>query len=122
MNNVLDNPYSGLINLMREQGSKYNPPGLILGEVKSPPPQINIKVGDIQLDKDNLYIADYLLPNYKRDYILEGTLTLNDTSTYTTTGTTTETTNDTLKIGDLVVLQKVENTNKFILFCKVVTI
>lgn len=61
-----DNPYSALIKIMREQGAKYNPPSIQIGQVISPPPNIIIKIGDLQVDKDNILIADYLLPNYKR--------------------------------------------------------
>lgn len=60
------NPFSSLIEIIREQGSFNNSPCVIIGEILSPPPNIAIKVGDIQLDKDNLYIADYLLQDYKR--------------------------------------------------------
>lgn len=65
MNN-LDNPYSGIINIMREQGAKNNAPNIMLGRVVRNSPLL-IQVGDIQLDKDNLYVADYLMPNYKRN-------------------------------------------------------
>ena len=60
------NPFSSLIEIIREQGSFNNSPDLMIGEILNPPPNIAIKVGDIQLDKDNLYIADYLLEDYKR--------------------------------------------------------
>lgn len=60
------NPFSSLIEIMREQGSFNNSPDLMIGEILNSPPNIAIKVGDIQLDKDNLYIADYLLEDYKR--------------------------------------------------------
>ena len=77
--NQLDNAYSGIINIMREQGTKYNAPALMLGEVISSEP-ILIKAGDIQLDKDNLYIADYLMPDYSREASLTGSISFSSSN------------------------------------------
>jgi hypothetical protein len=44
---------------MREQGAKYNPPPIQLGEVVSSTP-LAIITGDLQLNSDNLMIADSL--------------------------------------------------------------
>ena len=85
MNN-LDNAYSGIIGIMREQGTKYNAPALMLGEVISANPLL-IKVGDIQLDKDNLYVADYLMPGYSREASLTGSISF---STSNVSGSTDE--------------------------------
>lgn len=58
------NPYSRLIQLMQKHGAAYNPPCLELGAVISVSPLI-VKIGDLQLDKDNLLIAESLLDNIK---------------------------------------------------------
>lgn len=61
----MKNPYSALINHMREQGGKNNTPYVQVGLVISPDP-LTIKLGDLQIGKDNLLVADYLLPGYAR--------------------------------------------------------
>jgi len=60
-----DNPYSKLIEQMKKQGATSNPPSVQIGEVISPNP-LTIRIGDLQIDKDNILIADYLLKDYKR--------------------------------------------------------
>ncbi len=60
-----DNPYSKIIEQMKKQGASSNPPSIEIGEVISPNP-LTIKIGDLQVDKDNILIADYLLKEYKR--------------------------------------------------------
>ena len=171
MNN-LDNAYSGIINIMREQGTKYNAPALMLGEVINANPLL-IKAGDIQLDKDNLYVADYLMPGYSREASLTGSISFStsnvsgstDTRTYThshdiashshsatecsiggtslstdtqththvhditrlsviaddlTADGTLELTNGGLKAGDMVAIQQLQGTNKFVVFCRLI--
>lgn len=61
----INNPYSEMIKLMQVHGSKYNPWSLQLGEVTSIDP-LTIKTGDLQLNKSNLFIADYLKAEYTR--------------------------------------------------------
>lgn len=75
------NPYSDLVNLMRKQGAVYNPPAVQLAKVLTPPPNLTIQTGDIQIDKDNILIADYLLADYKRAYHMEGKLHLSASDT-----------------------------------------
>jgi hypothetical protein len=70
----VDNPYSGIINLMKTHGAADNAPNIMLGEVLTVSPNLTIKAGDLQLDKDNLFIADYLLSGYKRSYNMEGVM------------------------------------------------
>ncbi|KLU66762.1 hypothetical protein DEAC_c14300 [Desulfosporosinus acididurans] len=69
----MKNPYSKLINHMREQGAKYNTPYVQIGIVVSEDP-LTVKLGDLQISKDNLLVADYLLPDYKRKYSASGNL------------------------------------------------
>lgn len=60
-----DNPYSKIIEQMKKQGASSNPPSIEIGEAISPNP-LTIKIGDLQIDKDNILIADYLLKDYRR--------------------------------------------------------
>ena len=61
----MKNPYSALINHMREQGGKNNTPYVQIGLVVSADP-LTIKLGDLQIGKENLLVADHLLPDYAR--------------------------------------------------------
>jgi hypothetical protein len=51
---------------MREEGAKLNPPSIIIGEVISPQPTLVIKADGIQLDKEDVLVADYLLKDFTR--------------------------------------------------------
>ena len=146
--NQLDNPYSSLIELFREQGAKYNAPDLMIGEILTVEP-LTIKVGSIQLDKDNLYIADYLLKDYEREYISESKINIEDGSITGKTSSTSisehgshshnlnsinitsgitrdegkiKTKSSCFKEGDLVAIQQLSNSNQFIVYCKLVRI
>jgi len=50
---------------MREQGGKNNTPYVQVGIVVAADP-LTIKLGDLQIGKENLLVADYLLPDYSR--------------------------------------------------------
>lgn len=65
---MADNPYSGLLGIMQEQGAKFNPPSICLGEVVSPDPDLKIKTEDLLLDKEDILINDILLGGYKREF------------------------------------------------------
>ncbi len=54
-----ENPYSSILNTMREQGSMDNPPSLQFGVVKSINP-LQIAYGDLPLNPCNLKIARHL--------------------------------------------------------------
>lgn len=130
---IKDNPYSTMIKLMQKHGAKYNPPSIQIGQVISPPPNIIIKIGDLQVDKDNILIADYLLPNYQRQITIPettatGTMTTELTgSPYAHTHTMTEVGiqgkiqfTDTLKAGDTVVVMPTEDRQTYILLARLV--
>lgn len=161
----LDNPYAGIVNLMREQGGKNNSPDIMLGEVLTPFPELTIKTGDVQLDKDNLLMADYLMPGYKRSYYMKGVMHASYSGNFASTNSvnvgdhgshnhsvnnmdfTTNKDNfyahgdgnnpvdndgsasdcylelkDSLKAGDLVALQQFPGTNKFLIYCRVISL
>lgn len=62
-----DNPYLKILGLMEKHGQTYNTPSIEIGYVVSPEP-LTVKIGDLQLTKEDLLIADYLLKEYKRAY------------------------------------------------------
>jgi len=67
---VKDNPYSKIVEIMQKQGAMLNPPSIQIGEVISPPPNLVVKINDLQIDKDNILVADHLLKEekYIREY------------------------------------------------------
>ncbi len=54
----MSNPYNRFIELMRKEGSAYNPPSIMFAEVVRGLPDVIIQLGDIQLDKDNLMLTE----------------------------------------------------------------
>lgn len=67
-----DNPYSKMIEIMKNKGASFNPPSIQIGEVIEPPPNLVVKVNDLQIDKDNILIADYLLEEHQRKITIKG--------------------------------------------------
>lgn len=67
-----ENPYSKMIEIMKRQGTSLNPPSIQIAEVIEPPPNLIVKVNDLQIDKDNILIADYLLKEYQRKITIRG--------------------------------------------------
>ena len=65
---------SDILGLMQSAGTDFNSPDIMLGEVVTPPPAFTIKVGNIVLYPEQLLVADYLLPGYKRAYYQEGVM------------------------------------------------
>lgn len=59
---TIDNPYTGLLNIMQEQGKKFNPPTICLGEIISVSPLI-IRTGDLELDSEDLLLSTTLSDN-----------------------------------------------------------
>lgn len=59
------NPYSDLVSIMQNQGAKYNPPSVTLGKVINPLPDLIILIGDLQVDKENLLLADDLQEHHR---------------------------------------------------------
>lgn len=76
----INNPYAQIIQLMRRQGAKLNPPSVQLAVVVAPPPDIVIKCGNIEIKKENILISDYLLKGYSRQYEAKGNLKFTDSS------------------------------------------
>lgn len=59
------NPYSQLVTMMQSQGAKSNTPAVALGKVLNPYPNLVILIGDLQVDQDNLLLADDLLEHQR---------------------------------------------------------
>jgi len=97
----MKNPYIDFIKQMQMHGAKNNPPNIQLGEVISSDP-LTAKIGDLQLNANNLLVSDYLLKGYTR------TLSANDSST-------SYKTEDTLNAGDTVALYQIDSATFLIL-------
>lgn len=74
----LDNPYVELVNTMRKEGARNNPPSMGVGVVKTVSP-LTISVNDLTLYEDDVYISDMLLDNYTRHGVITGNATGSET-------------------------------------------
>ena len=110
--------YAEILNMMRSQGGKDNPVILQIGIMQS---ANSVKVDDLILYAEDLYIADYLTAGYTRElktpYVSE--VSSNDTAVKTTKQDTISYSNG-LKKGDLVAVQQINDTNKYVILAKVV--
>ena len=93
------NSCNEFINMMRDEGSKYNPPTVQLGVVTSISP-IQIKVGELPLFENNLYINKQLL-GYEETVIINGN---SETIEH----------NSILAVNSTVFLYAVENGQKYV--------
>lgn len=113
-NSKNDHNYAKMLNMMRKQGAKDNPVTIQLGIMQSAD---SVKVDDLTLYAEDLYIADYLLAGYKRS------LSIPYVSSVSTDAQTTKQDNltytDGLKKGDLVAVQKLNN-NMYVILARVV--
>ena len=78
---TVNNPYSELAMLMREQGAVNNPPGLKLGTVKSINPLI-VAVDGLELNDSFIKVAEHLKP-HNRQAKLNGNFNITLSSPYT---------------------------------------
>lgn len=130
-----DHYYAEMITMMREQGKKDNPVTLQLGVMQS---KNSVKIDDLILKAEDLYIADYLVSGYEREikipYVSGVTVDTTQESPFgvpdgeggyvdTDTKVTEQkkiTYTDDLKKGDLVAVQKLHDTNKYVILARVV--
>lgn len=109
-----DQYFAEILMLMREQGRKDNPTTLQIGVMQS---ANSVKVDDLVLYAEDLYIADYLVSGYSKEI----TISYDNDSTSSDPDTETEITfTGGLKKGDLVAVQKLQNTNRYVILAKVV--
>lgn len=130
-----DQYFAEMLTMMREQGKKDNPSTIQLGIMQS---ANSVKIDDLILNAEDLYIADYLVAGYTRQikvpYVTGVTVdtTQSDGFGYTDANgayhdpdtkvsTLSQITfTDGLKKGDLVAVQKLQDTNKYVILVKVV--
>lgn len=126
--------YAEMIQMMRAQGSKDNPITLQLGVMQS---ANSVKIDDLVLEAEDLYIADYLVAGYTRElkipYVSGVTVdttqndpfgTVDSEGNYPDPDTRVTRQNkitytDGLKKGDLVAVQKLNDTNKYVILARV---
>ena len=97
-----DKDYAKLLKIMRRQGGKDNPVLLELGEMTS---KNTCMVGELELDADDLLVAEPLITGYHK--------AVNNKNTFV----------DPLKKGDEVVLLKIEGEDDtYVILCKVVSL
>lgn len=126
--------YAEMIQMMRAQGSKDNPITLQLGVMQS---ANSVKIDDLVLEVEDLYIADYLVAGYTRElkipYVSGVTVdttqndpfgTVDSEGNYHDPDTRVTRQNkitytDGLKKGDLVAVQKLNDTNKYVILARV---
>ena len=137
---TINNPYTGLLNIMQEQGKKYHTPSVCIGKVVKVQP-LQIKTGELILEQDDLLISNILVGTYKRSahIVSSGELTSSTQATsggtgdasfathnhkisasYNLNGTADIVFEDSLKKGDLLALIPTENKQIYIVLCKVV--
>lgn len=126
--------YAEMIEMMRAQGRKDNPVTLQLGVMQS---SNSVKIDDLVLKAEDLYIADYLIAGYTRQikipYVSGVTVDTTQNDPFgsvdaqgqyhdpdTRVSTQAKITYiDGLKKGDLVTVQKLNDTNKFVILARV---
>lgn len=123
------NPFEEIIETMRNEGKAYNPPSILIGKVISTPPNLHVQVAGVMLDKDNLLIADYLLPDYTR----KANLAVTNAGVTNTVSSHSHSINlsfenkdiiftDTFSEGDLLAIMPTQDRQTFIILCKVVAL
>lgn len=141
-----------MLDIMRSQGKKDNPVTLQLGVMLSAD---SVKIDDLVLYAEDIYIADYLVSGYTRQIkvpyvsdvtaygkgvgngvgkgegVVEGTTCKTEVKTDVNTDVTITITKpkektityvDGLKKGDIVAVQKLSDTNKYVILARVVSV
>lgn len=109
--NPIKNPYSHIMGMMRHQGSLDNPPTVTIATVLSLDP-LTISVDkELQVDSDNIKIADYLLSGYQRQATISSADITNEPMQFT----------DGLKVNDELAVIPTADGQTYIIFCKVVS-
>lgn len=127
---------SRLLSIMREQGEKNNPPYISLGVITSVEPFL-VQIGNLTLDKDDLYAPSDLLENsISADVKLTGALSgstgvascndSNQTNHSHTLGSTSFkgdgefVVKSQFEVGDILALLPLQNKQQYIIINKVV--
>lgn len=109
-----DQYFAEMLGMMREQGRKDNPTTLQLGIMQS---ANSVKIDDLVLYAEDLYIADHLIEGYTREISVPYVDSIEESTTQEKI-----TFKSGLKSGDLVAVIKLQNTNKFVILSKVVEV
>lgn len=127
-----DHYLAEMLEIMRSQGAKDNPVTIQLGVMQSPN---SVKIDDLVLNAEDLYIADYLVAGYTRQikvpYVSGVSVDTTQSNPFASkenpdpdTRTWKEsqiTYIDGLKQGDLVAVQKLDGNNMYVILARVVS-
>lgn len=112
--------YAELAQTMRTQGGKDNPVTLQIGVMQG---SDSVKIDDLILTSEDLYIAAHLMEGYeyplKIPYVQDKQFRLSGTATSLCEIAVRA---KGLQKGDLVAVQKLNNTNKYVILERVVTV
>ena len=127
-----DHYLAEMLELMRSQGAKDNPVTLQLGVMQSPN---SVKIDDLVLNAEDLYIADYLVAGYTRQikvpYVSGVSVDTTQSNPFASKDNPDPDTLywtekqityiDWLKKGDLVAVQKLDGNNMYVILARVVS-
>ncbi|MDL2301124.1 DUF2577 domain-containing protein [Lachnospiraceae bacterium OttesenSCG-928-D06] len=126
-----DHYYAEMLSMMREQGGKDNPTTIQIGVMQG---ANSVKIDDLVLNAEDLYIADYLVAGYTRTikvpYVSSVSVDTTQSNGFASkdnpdpdvslTKQTQITYTDGLKKGDLVAVQKLNDNNMYVILARVV--
>lgn len=127
-----DHYLAEMLEIMRSQGAKDNPITLQLGVMQSP---TSVKIDDLVLNAEDLYIADYLVAGYTRQikvpYVSGVSVDTTQSNPFASKDNSDPDTRvwkesqitytDGLKKGDLVAVQKLDENNMYVILARVVS-
>lgn len=127
-----DHYLAEMLEIMRSQGAKDNPITLQLGVMQSP---TSVKIDDLVLNAEDLYIADYLVAGYTRQikvpYVSGVSVDTTQRNPFASKDNSDPDTRvwkesqitytDGLKKGDLVAVQKLDGNNMYVILARVVS-
>lgn len=124
---------NSMVNSMHNLAASHESMESSVGEILSPPPNIKVKWNNIELTKEQIYIAEYLLAGYKRTgkgHIKSGTQEKSGGKEYAefeshdheidNDYTDTIIYTDTLKVGDIVSVVPIKNGQRFLITDKMI--
>ena len=127
-----DHYLAEMLEIMRDQGKKDNSVTLQLGVMQSP---TSVKIDDLVLNAEDLYIADYLVAGYTRQikvpYVSGVSVDTTQSNPFASKDNPDPDTRvwkesqitytDGLKKGDLVAVQKLDGNNMYVILARVVS-
>ena len=127
-----DHYLAEMLEIMRSQGAKDNPVTLQLGVMQS---SNSVKIDDLILNAEDLYIADYLVAGYTRQikvpYVSGVSVDTTQSNHFASKDNPDPDTRvwkesqitytDGLKKGDLVAVQKLDGNNMYVILARVVS-